>query len=348
MKIYELKKYIFENSLQSKILEELGLSNIREDDKKIQCSNIDGDNSTAILIYKNNESLLVIDYTRDITDEYNNSDIIALVEFVKNCDYSEAIQWILEILNINNDFKQKNVTEQDKIDYLLSHSNLLEDEEENTLLPEISENTLNGFLDWNNTEFLKDNISCKTQTEFELGIDVFSHRVTIPIRDEFGRLVGIKGRRVWDTVDELNPKYIYIKECEKSKILYGLYKTLQYIQEKGEVIICESEKGVMQLWTYDSKNAVGIGGHSFSDWQIRRLEELNVDIIVAFDKDVEINVIEKELEKFETENNLYYILDTKNLLEDKESPMDNEEKWAKLYNNKRLYCPAPTENDWEV
>ena len=77
----------------------------------------------------------------------------------------------------------------------------------------------------NPTEFFyDDNISYETQAEFEIGLDVHSHRITIPIRDEFGRLVGIKGRRVWDVVDEYNPKYIYLHNCEKSKILYGLYK----------------------------------------------------------------------------------------------------------------------------
>lgn len=348
MNIKELKQYIFQNNLQIKILEALELPNIREDDKKIQCSNIDGDNPTAICIYKNNEDIFVMNYTRDITDKYNNSDIIALVEFVKNCDYPEAVQWIKNILNIENDLKIKNITEQDKIDYLLSHSKPVEDEqEENKLLPEIPKNTLRGYLDWNNTVFYEDNISYQTQADFELGIDVFSHRVTIPIRDELGRLVGVKGRRVWDVVDEYNPKYIYIKECEKSKILYGLYKTLPFIQEKQEVIVCESEKGVMQLWTYGFKNVVGIGGHSFSDWQLHRLEKLDVNIVIAFDKDVKIDEITKELEKFETEHNLYYIYDKNNLLEEKESPMDNQEKWIKLYNSKILYHKEYKE-DWEV
>lgn len=350
MKIYELKKYIFENSLQSKILEELGLSNIREDDKKIQCSNIDGDNSTAILIYKNNESLLVIDYTRDITDEYNNSDIIALVEFVNNCDYAQAIKWIREVLNIEGSFTVKGVTEQDKIEYILKNSQAVEDEEENDLLPDIPENTLMSYVNWNNTIFRDDNISYETQTEFETGLDVFSHRITIPIRDELGRLVGVKGRLAWEETTEYNPKYKYLKECKKSNILYGLYKTFPYIQEKGEVIVCEAEKGVMQLWTYRYRNCVAVSGHSISEWQVRRLEELDVDITIAFDKDVTLDVITTELNKFETEHNLYYIYDENNLLDEKQSPMDEPNKWIDLYDYnskcKKLYN-KPKE-DWEV
>lgn len=350
MNIQQLKQYIFKNGLQIQILQALELSNIREDDNKIQCSNIDGDNLTAILIYKNNENLLVIDYTRDITDEYNNSDIIALVEFVRNCDYVEAVKWIKKVLHIEDYYIVQKTTEQDKIDYILSHSKAVDEDIKNDLLPEIPEETLMAYLPWDNTIFYEDNISWETQAEFELGLDVFSHRITIPIRDETGRLIGVKGRRAWDIVDENNPKYKYLKECEKSKILYGLSKTLPYIQEKGEVIVCESEKGVMQLWSYGYRNCVAVGGHSISDWQARRLEELDVDITIAFDKDVDIDVIEKELDKFETNHNLYYIYDENNLLDEKQSPMDEPNKWIDLYDYnskcKKLY-EKPKDN-WEV
>ena len=350
MNIQQLKQYIFKNGLQIQILQALELPNICEDDNKIQCSNIDGDNPTAILIYKNNENLLVIDYTRDITDEYNNSDIIALVEFVKNCDYVEAVKWIKKVLHIEDYYIVEKTTEQDKIDYILSHLKAVDEDIKNDLLPEIPEETLKAYLPWDNTIFYEDHIEWETQAEFELGLDVFSHRITIPIRDETGRLIGVKGRRAWDIVDENNPKYKYLKECEKSKILYGLSKTLPYIQEKGEVIVCEAEKGVMQLWSYGYRNCVAVGGHSISDWQVRRLEELDVDITIAFDKDVDIDVIEKELDKFETNHNLYYIYDENNLLDEKQSPMDEPNKWIDLYDYnskfKKLYDKP--KDDWEV
>ena len=349
MNIQQLKQYIFKNGLQSQILQALNLPNIREDDNKIQCCNIDGDNPTAILIYKNNENLLVTDHTRDISDKYNNNDIIALVEFVRNCDYGEATKWIKQVLHIEDSFA-KEATEQDRINYILKNSKVVDDRIDNELLAEIPEETLKAYLPWDNTIFYEDHIDWETQAEFELGLDVFSHRITIPIRDEFGRLVGIKGRRAWDTVDELNPKYIYLKDCEKSKILYGLYKTLPYIQEKGEVIVCEAEKGVMQLWSYGYRNCVAVSGHNLSNWQVRRLEELDVDITIAFDKDVDIDVIEKELDKFETDHNLYYIYDENNLLDEKQSPMDEPNKWIDLYDYnskcKKLYDKP--KDDWEV
>lgn len=338
MNIAELKQHIFQNSLQRKILEELGLPNIKEDDNKIQCSNVDGDNPNAILIYKNNVNVMVINYTRDITNEYNNSDIIALVEYVKNYDFSEAVRWIEEVLNIDSTFAKKEITEQDKLDYILNASQCaLEEQKERELLPEIKEEYLKSYLDWNNTIFRDDNISYETQTEFEIGYAVIDDRITIPIRDEFGRLVGVKGRLAWTEPISNNNKYIYLHNCEKSKILYGLYKTLLFIKERNEVIICESEKGVMQLWTYGFKNAVAIGGHSLSDWQVRRIEDLDVNIVIAYDKDVETDIIFEEAKKFLTENRIYYISDFENILNPKESPTDRPEKWHKLYENRFLF-----------
>ena len=177
----------------------------------------------------------------------------------------------------------------------------------------------------------------KHKRNFGLGIDVISHRVTIPIRDELGRLVGVKGRRVWDVVDDFNPKYIYLHQCSKSRLLYGLYKTLPYIKEQNEIIVCESEKGVMQLWSYGFKNAVGVGGHSLSDWQITLIAQTGANkVIIAYDKDITEEEVRKEGNKLSPYKKVEYILDTNNILDEKESPMDNPEKWKELYRTRKI------------
>jgi len=103
----------------------------------------------------------------------------------------------------------------------------------------------------------------------------------------------------------------------------------------------------MQLWSYGFKNAVAIGGHSLSDWQVRKIESLDVNIVIAFDEDVENDIIFEEAKKFLTENKIYYISDFENILNPKESPMDCPEKWDKLYENRFLFEQNPY-NDWEV
>ena len=75
--------------------------------------------------------------------------------------------------------------------------------------------------------FKDDNIGYETQLEFEIMYDLASDRITIPIRDELGTLVGVKGRSIVNDPDV--DKYIYLEPCAKTKVLYGLYKTLPYI-----------------------------------------------------------------------------------------------------------------------
>lgn len=338
MEARTIKEYIFDNGKIEEVLEKLEMHHIKwhNGDEYITCGMPDGDNPASTTIY-NDSFLGVVAYTRDIKDAYGISDIISLVTFVRKCFFTESINWLCEIFGLDY------YAEEQSIDLSLTFEKRIQSlikvkrSEDLSILKPINEEILKGYLDWNNTEFLKDNISYDTQTEFGLGIDVFSHRITIPIRDELGRLVGVKGRRVWDVVDEYNPKYIYLHQCAKSKLLYGLYKTLPYIKENNEIIICESEKGVMQLWEYGFKNAVGVGGHSLSDWQITLIAQTGADtVIIAYDKDITKEEIEKEGMKISPFRQVEYILDTENILDEKESPMDNPDKWEKLYKNRKI------------
>ena len=147
-----------------------------------------------------------------------------------------------------------------------------------------------------------------------------------------------KGSKCVDKMREEDnePKYIYMYPCAKSQILYGLYKTQKYIKEKKEVIICEAEKGVMQLWTYGYKSCVSIGGHSLSPYQKEKIIRLGASITIAFDKDVDENTVRKECKELSTLcKSVYYILDRNNILGEKESPMDDPKKWDYLYKNNR-------------
>lgn len=66
--------------------------------------------------------------------------------------------------------------------------------EEMQPLKPIKENVLSYYFPAVNDYFLKDNISYDTQMLFEIGYDDVSNRITIPVRDEMGTLVGVKGR----------------------------------------------------------------------------------------------------------------------------------------------------------
>lgn len=355
----EIKLYIYENNKIEQILTELGMHHIKwhNNNSYVTCGMPDGDNLQSTTIY-NDPSLNVVAYTRDIVDENGISDIISLVRYIKEINFTKALQWLSTILEITDEYKEESEKQENSLDIINNIKNLyLKYREDESSLQPIDERILVQYIKTHTfQQFYDDHISDETQREFELGLDLSldyngfpRHRIAIPIRDENGTLVGVKGRilknvesngRCIDKIREAEgePKYIYMYSCVKSQILYGLYKTKPYIQESKEVIICESEKGVMQLWSYGFKNGVGIGGHTLSISQIKKIIKLNVDIIIAFDKDVTENEILKECKKLSrNEHKIFYINDIGDLLESKESPMDNPKKWEKLYDSKKLF-----------
>jgi DNA primase len=214
---------------------------------------------------------------------------------------------------------------------LKMQSSYNDDDNDATILKPINECILsyysqNPILQWIEC----DNIYSDTQVEFEIGFDLRSERITIPIRDEIGNLVGVKGRLYLREPTDKAPKYLYLEQCAKTQILYGLHKTYEFIKQSGFVIVCESEKGVLQLWSQGYKNAVSIGGHKFSKIQIEKITRLNADIVIAFDKDVTEADVLQECAKFMDCINVHYLMDKNNLLKEKESPMDDMDKFQTL------------------
>lgn len=335
-----IKEYIFSNNKIEIVLENLGMHHIQWHNRNeyITCGMPDGDNPSSTVVYCDNSFFMVKAYTRDIVDPYGISDIISLVSFINKTIFTQSINWLCELFGL--DYYVESISDDPTLGYFKTFDLLMKPKASlEVQLKPIPEETLKAYLPWDNTIFYKDHIDWETQAEFELGLDVFSHRITIPIRDEMGRLVGVKGRRAWDVVDEWNPKYIYLHQCAKSRICYGLYKTLPYIREKNEIIVCESEKGVMQLWSYGYRNCVAVGGHSISQQQQDLIIQSGAaTIIIAFDKDVDEETVRKEVENLSLYRRVEYILDFNNILEEKESPMDNPNKWIDLYErNRKLY-----------
>jgi DNA primase len=335
-----IKEYIFSNNKIEIVLENLGMHHIQWHNRNeyITCGMPDGDNPSSTVVYCDNSFFMVKAYTRDIVDPYGISDIISLVSFINKTIFTQSINWLCELFGL--DYYVESISDDPTLGYFKTFDLLMKPKASlEVQLKPIPEETLKAYLPWDNTIFYEDHIDWETQAEFELGLDVFSHRITIPIRDEMGRLVGVKGRRAWDAVDEWNPKYIYLHQCAKSRICYGLYKTLPYIREKNEIIVCESEKGVMQLWSYGYRNCVAVGGHSISQQQQDLIIQSGAaTIIIAFDKDVDEETVRKEVENLSLYRRVEYILDFNNILEEKESPMDNPNKWIDLYErNRKLY-----------
>ena len=336
-----MKTYIYENNHLEKILNELGMHHINWHNSKayITCGMPDGDNPSSTIVY-NNEHLNVVAYTRNIKDQYDKSDILSLVCFIRKCYFSHSIKWFCDILGLDYYFSpDEDLPESIKWTKQLLKMQQYTDDEDTELLKPIDEMILSYYTQRPIYQWITDEgISYESQSVFEIGFDLRSERITIPIRDEISNLVGVKGRLYKQAASDQVPKYMYLEKCSKTHILYGLHETIDFIKESGFVIVCESEKGVMQLWSQGYKNAVSIGGHSFSKTQIEKVTRLNVAVVVAFDKDIVESEVLNECKKFLDCVEVYYIIDKDGILNEKESPMDDGDKFQKLMeNNKYSY-----------
>lgn len=342
MEALDLKERIISDDKIENILEALGMHHINSNNfKYITCGMPDGDRINSTVIYKDN--LHVDAYTRNIVDVYGNSDIISLVSFINDSYLTESIKWICDVCGYDyygQSIKKSRFAEWVRDMWKVQKNGSNVDEEK---LKPIDESILSYYGDYVTDLFKNDGISYETQIEFELGFDLFYNMITIPIRDELNFLVGIKGRIFQKEVKDYENKYLYLESCAKSKILYGLNKTKPYIKEKNEVIVVESEKAVMQLWTMGVKNAVAIGGHILSNTQAKKLTYLNVPIVIAYDEGAEIGKDGKvdkkfypnEFNKFLENQTIYCMFDReKTVLNPKESPSDDVTKWYYLYDRK--------------
>lgn len=333
MDIDALKEHILENDLIERVLEELGCHHIRKRDGFIQAANPDGDNATAVCVYENT-NLTTINYTRDITMGRKSSDLISLVEFYKKESFPYAVKWLCDILDIDYySDPDAELPASLQLTKMLLQMQVGDDaqDEEKPLKP-ISEDILKYYKPYVNDMFLEDGVDYETQQEFEIGYDEASDRIVIPIRDDIGKLVGVKGRYFYREVPEDVQKFIYLEKCARSQILYGLYKSVNFIRQRNRVFVVEAEKGVQQLWAAGYFEAVSTGGKKITKSQIDKLTRLCVPIIFVFDKDVEQSELQDIADKFINEVEVYAIIDKNEILEEKESPTDNIQKFEKLLN----------------
>lgn len=334
MDVMQLKSYIIEQSRVDEILQCIGCHHIHYHSSGYwTCANKDGDNKQAIVIW-NNENLPCKNYTRQMTKLDRKTDIIDLVCYTNNMTFPEALKYLCDILGIEyyHDFNADVPESLQITDLILKMNNHHEFDIDEPLKP-ISPKILTYYKNRVNDLFLNDHISYETQQEFQIGYDDFTNRITIPIFSEIGDLVGVKGRLLKKQLNEYDLKYIYLEPCQRSKIIYGLNKTIPYIKRAGKIFVPEAEKGVLQLWDYGDRNVGATGGKELSTQQIELLTRLSVDIILVQDKDVGIEELECTANKFVENIPIYYIYDKDNILDEKESPTDNPGKWMYLKKN---------------
>ena len=267
-------------------------------------------------------------------------DIITMVQVRRNTELSGAIKWLADFLKLDWEYKPK----KDNIvlpfqGFFLEYEKV---QEENYTFKTYDDSIVRKYEECGlSLYWIKDGISALTQEHFRIGYDPYSMRITIPWFDEIGRCIGFQGRLDRSEVEDWECKYLPVIPFFKGNTLYGLYQAYNDIQNKGEVIIVESEKSVLKAYQMGITNVVAIGCHSLSPRQIKIIKSLAVDVCIAYDSDVPLEEMIEEGKNCIIDNiffnNTVTVLDMDGL-GDKISVFDlNKEVVDKTLEERRIY-----------
>lgn len=218
----------------------------------------------------------------------------------------------------------------------------------------ISEFILEMFCYIPHEEWLKEGISRDSLMRYEIGYWAKENKITIPHRDMYGRLVGIRGRALNEEEIKAGCKYMPLKvegnylTHELGSNLYGLNVNLENIKRVKKIILFEAEKSCLLCDTYYGYNsfAVAVCGSNITLTQCNIIKCLGVrECMIAFDKEYEdpnsykaevyfnkLSELAKRLTPYMT---VYLIMDVEGLLRLKDSPADRgKEVLEKLMKNK--------------
>ena len=324
-----------------KILHKLGHENIKDRGKYLQTSNLDGDNTSAISIVK--ENLVYQNFTRN-----DSGNIYSLIMYDKKVTFPEALQFAARCIGFKDDGTRIRLpfggfykaVLQDKLnDYSVDIPIYTESD-----LP----NSHNLSMLW-----VEDGVDPWTQLEYGIRYDPECDSIIIPVHDYRGNLVGAKKRYNKRNCLPSERWGMYIP-YNKSMLCYGWVHNYVNIKEKKKVIILEAEKSVAQLTSMGCNLGLAIGGHNISRYQAHYINSLQADeIIVAFDEGISEDEIRYEAKKLIPKNGIYknkigFIFDgAGEMLErgSKSSPTDHGKKvFKKLFTDHVIWLKGG-END---
>ena len=285
---------------------------------------------------------------------------------LKNCSFSEAINFVAKEAGISNRYGFNTVIPMIKQELLKIDQYIKLRKTKKTQikhLPAIDDRILKYFeSDVFYIGWINEGISIETMQKFGIRWYEIEKHIIIPHYNINNELVGIR-RRSLQKKDE-NNKYMpeiiegYTYTHSLGMNLYGLNIHLKGILKTKKVVIVESEKSVMLAHEYYGEDAfvVATCGFNISNWQRDILLNLGVEeVILGFDKDFDIqefeNLDENSSEyqnflrfikriyslayKFSAYCRTYVLWDDMGLLNKKDSPFDQgKEKLELLMKNK--------------
>ena len=294
------------------ILEEIGCLKIKLVKDNFKFANDDEGTFSGNGNTLNIHTLSYCSYSHNI-----RGDILTLVSYKRNTELGGAIKWLADFLGLDWEYREKKPITLPFSGFFINFEKV---QEENYKYETYDDSIVRKYEECGlSLYWIKDGISALTQEHFRIGYDPYSMRITIPWFDEIGRCIGFQGRLDRSEVEDWECKYLPIIPFFKGNTLYGLYQAYNDIQNKGEVIIVESEKSVLKAYQMGITNVVAIGCHSLSPRQIKLIKSLAVNVVLAYDSDVPLEECIKQVKELIISNlffsNEVYVLDMDGLQE---------------------------------
>ena len=265
----EIKKELLDNPEKlEELLEYFNFYNIHIHQSYISFGRaIDSSKKSIAIRLEKNDYLYVSDYARNI-----NQDLFTYISEQRLVDFKDIISIVRKILKID-DFS----IFREPQGIFGGFYEKIRKKNEYTCRT-YDESILNKYVALANMRFIRDNITIDAQQFFNIRYDVESQGIVIPIYNQVGELMGVKVRCNYDVRDG-EMKYYYLIPCQMSQTLYGYSQNYNYLVN-NVIYIFESEKSVMQCYSYGIRNCVALGSGSISRKQVRMLLELNPKKII--------------------------------------------------------------------
>ena len=118
------------------------------------------------------------------------------------------------------------------------------------------------------------------------GGDIFRGRMTVPLMDPSGQVIGFTGRILKD--DPKAPKYLNTPQTlvyDKSRHVFGLSQAKEAIRKGEYSVIVEGNLDVVSSHQAGVRNVVASAGTALTEWHLKSLARLSSDVRLAFDAD---------------------------------------------------------------
>ena len=118
------------------------------------------------------------------------------------------------------------------------------------------------------------------------GGDIFRGRMTVPLMDASGQVIGFTGRIIVD--DPKAPKYLNTPQTfiyDKSRHVFGLSQAKDAIRKADFGVIVEGNMDVVSSHQVGVKNVVASAGTAMTQWHLKALSRLSHNVKLSFDGD---------------------------------------------------------------